>query len=285
MRYAAKSMMQRKTSFFRMQCPHDELTEAHRHEYVEIAYVVRGILRQNIIGQDEEFHAGEVCVIGQNSVHQDYLTFQDAQVIFIGISNDLFERKDMLGQRYNKAQDFFRKLVIQRKKDLKFIRFTPRMGATEEFETILGQIILENEYGKTGYTHILTGLLERLNDTLMTQFQISLSQKEQTKVRKLLFDDVVDYIGQNYATVTLEDLCRKFSYNPYYFNRLIRENTDLTYSQYLCHVRLDKAAFLLKTGTEPIEKIALMVGYTNQGFFYKKFQERFHVLPREYRMQ
>ena len=283
MRYITKSLMGRDVSFFRQQCPKDGLTEAHRHGYVEIAYVVKGTLRQNIIGIDEEFHAGEVCVIGQNSVHQDYLTYSDAVVIFMGIANELFERRDMFGQRFNKSQDFFRKIVIQKKKNLKFLRFSPRQENAEEFESILSEIILENRYMRTGYVHIVTGLLERLNDVLFSQYQISMSQKEQSQVRKLLFDDVVDYIEANYATVSLDDLCDQFSYNTYYFNRLIKENTGLTYSEYLCKVRLDKAAYYLKTTDDPIENIALRVGYTNQGFFYQKFQERFGVSPKKYR--
>ena len=136
---------------------------------------------------------------------------------------------------------------------------------------------------RTGYVHIVTGLLERLNDVLFSQYQISMSKKEQSQVRKLLFDDVVDYIEANYATVSLDDLCDQFSYNTYYFNRLIKENTGLTYSEYLCKVRLDKAAYYLKTTDDPIENIALRVGYTNQGFFYQKFQERFGVSPKKYR--
>lgn len=284
MRYAAKSLMQQDSAFFRQQCQQDSLTELHRHDYVEIAYVVKGNLKQNILGQDEVFHEGEICVVGQNSLHQDYLTYQDAIVIFLGISNEMFERKDDFGKKYSRAQDFFRKLVIRRKKDLKFIRFTPRPGAKEELEPVLAQIIRENAEVKPGYESIVAGLLERMNTILMSQYQIALSKKEQTQVRKLLFDDVIDYIDQNYADVTLDDLCRKFSYNTYYFNRLIKENTGLTYSQYLQKVRLDKAAFYLKTTSDSIERIALRVGYTNQGFFYEKFEKRFGTSPREYRL-
>ncbi len=283
MRYVAKSLKQQETYFCRQQCTASAETEYHRHEYVEIGYVVKGILRQNILGQEEIFHEGEICVIGQNSVHNDYLSYGDNTILFLGMSNDLFERADMFGQPYNKAQDFFRKIVIQRKKDLKFLRFTPRAGAREELETILALIIQENSNMRVGYMHIVSGLLERLNDILFSQYQISMSKKEQSKVRKLLFDDVASYIDANYDTVSLDELCHRFSYNTYYFNRLIKENTGMTYSEYLCMIRLDKAAYFLKTTRDPIESIALRVGYTNQGFFYQKFQERFRVSPKAYR--
>ncbi|MCR5641136.1 MAG: AraC family transcriptional regulator [Lachnospiraceae bacterium] len=283
MRYVTKFLLEQESSFFRQQCKDSELTEAHRHEYVELAYIVSGTLRQRIVGGDEVFQAGEVCVIGQNSVHQDYLVDEDSVVIFIGISNDLFGSKNTFMSRYSRAQDFFRDLVVQRKKDLKFIRFIPRGGINEEFEDIIHQIILENIGCRTGYVNIVAGLLERLNDMLMSQFQISMSKGEQSQVRKLLFDDVVDYINQHYASVTLDDLCERFAYNAYYFNRLIKENTGLTYSDYLKNIRMDKAAFLLKTTRDSVDRIAHQVGYTNQGFFYKKFKERFGVLPAEYR--
>jgi AraC-like DNA-binding protein/quercetin dioxygenase-like cupin family protein len=283
MRYITKFLLEQESNFFRQQCHNGDLTEAHRHEYVELAYVVSGTLRQRIVGSDEVFQAGEVCVIGQNSVHQDYLTDEESVVIFIGISNDLFASKNALTDRYSRAQGFFRDLVVQRKKDLKFIRFSPRAGINEEFEEVIRQIIIENQGCRAGYVNIVAGLLERLNDILMSQFQISLSKGEASQVRKLLFDDVVDYIDQNYATVTLDDLCEKFAYNAYYFNRLIKENTGLTYSDYLKNIRMDKAAYLLKTSGDSVDRIAHRVGYTNQGFFYKKFRERFGVLPAEYR--
>jgi hypothetical protein len=56
-------------------------TESHKHNYMELAYIVKGRLRQRIAGKDEMFNQGELCLLDKDSFHCEYL-FQEESVVF-----------------------------------------------------------------------------------------------------------------------------------------------------------------------------------------------------------
>ncbi|MEG7531482.1 MAG: helix-turn-helix transcriptional regulator [Hungatella sp.] len=99
----------------------------------------------------------------------------------------------------------------------------------------------------------------------------------------VVFEEVTAYIRQHYAKITIRDLATTFHFQEDYFNRLIKLRTGLTYSEYVQHIRLSQAEFLLKTTNQSIEQIADRVGYHNKGYFYKIFKEKYHMTPSRYR--
>ena len=48
--------------------------------------------------------------------------------------------------------------------------------------------------------------------------------------------------------------------------------------------RLDEAEKLILNTDIPVTEIIFSVGYENTNFFYKKFNEKYGVTPREYRL-
>lgn len=83
--------------------------------------------------------------------------------------------------------------------------------------------------------------------------------------------------------IHIDDLTNEFHYNKDYFNRLIKENTGKTYSEYVQEIRLAEAVNNLRQTSLPIEDIAHMVGYNNIGYFYKIFKENYGMTPADFR--
>ena len=65
-------------------------TQIHTHDYIELAYVVKGTFTQKICDHNIIFHEGDFILIDKNCIHQDYLTDQDSIVLFFGIENSMF---------------------------------------------------------------------------------------------------------------------------------------------------------------------------------------------------
>ena len=63
----------------------------------------------------------------------------------------------------------------------------------------------------------------------------------------------------------------------------MKEKTGKTYSDYLIELRINRAKLLLEKTDMPIEQIAMLVGYNNKGFFYRKFVELVGLNPAKYR--
>lgn len=99
----------------------------------------------------------------------------------------------------------------------------------------------------------------------------------------ILFEEITEYIRENFPTVTVEKLVHKFHFQEDYFNRLIKSKTGMTYSAYLQQIRLEHAEKLLLTSNKSIEDIADSVGYHNKGYFYKIFVQKNGMTPAQYR--
>ena len=98
-----------------------------------------------------------------------------------------------------------------------------------------------------------------------------------------LFQAVAKYISSNIAEISLEKLCKEFHYQTDYYNRLIRKNTGLTYSEYVKSLRIEKAKNLLINTDLSIHEIMEYIGFKYNAYFYKIFQKNTGMTPMEYR--
>jgi len=71
--------------------------------------------------------------------------------------------------------------------------------------------------------------------------------------------------------------------HPNYFSAVFREETGLTFTEYLSRLRMERAAEYLRQGTWKTQQIADMVGVPNYRTFFKMFQRVMGTGPAEYR--
>lgn len=64
--------------------------------------------------------------------------------------------------------------------------------------------------------------------------------------------------------------------------RKIKQVTGMTPVEYIRHIRLEKAARLLKEGRFSVSEVMYMVGFTKSGYFSKCFQEAYGMTPSAY---
>ena len=70
---------------------HGMRTQMHSHEYLELFYIIDGEYRQKILGSEFTFHKGELCLIDKNCQHQEILDSSNATILFLGITNFMFD--------------------------------------------------------------------------------------------------------------------------------------------------------------------------------------------------
>ena len=120
-------------------------------------------------------------------------------------------------------------------------------------------------------------------DSLTRVYRFQFSEEAPEMYYKNLFESVSQYMQENLAAVTMDDLAAEFHFHPNYFNNLIKRNTGMTYSAYLIQLRMNRAKQLLKTTDFSVEEISWLVGYHNKGFFYKRFTADCGMSPKQYR--
>lgn len=260
-----------------------EKTQLHTHDYLELAYIVRGSFRQRILNRDITFQEGEFCLIDKNCLHQDYLQNPDAVVLFLGIANDIFAEIMNENVTTEKIISFLQSALMKQKDLQQYLHFKPTEGATEQMHACLSLLLSELYDRKTGSSYICKGLLLRIFRLLSTSYEFSLSREQRKTMSWILFEEVSAYMKQHYAAIAIQDLQSAFHFQEDYFNRLIKEKTGMTYSAYLQHIRLEHAERLLLTTDQTVDEIADAVGYHNKGYFYKIFIQKRGMTPAQYR--
>ena len=98
-------------------------------------------------------------------------------------------------------------------------------------------------------------------------------------------DQIVQYIGEHFDTVTLAELAEHFSYHPNYISTLLTKELGKSFSELVLEQRMERAAAVLRGTQLPVSEIAELLGYRNTSNFYKAFREYYGMSPREFTAQ
>lgn len=265
-----------------------EYTQPHTHDYLELGFVLNGAFSQVIEGKTVTFRAGEFCLIDTSSVHYDKLE-GTAEVLFFGISNRMFDI-GLSGSRSgtspeNVLSQFMKEALLTQKENNQYIRFAPDTrirNAALMTNNVVEALLRELLYREAGTEYVTFGMVTRLLNLLINDYDFTLTREQVQKRTQMTGDEVLQYVADHFTDISIADLEARFHYNADYFNRLILKRKNMTYSEYVQRLRLERAVSLLETDAG-IDDIVHEVGYQNKGYFYKIFKEAYGCTPAEYR--
>ena len=258
---------------------HGDKTQLHTHDYLELAYIVEGKFSQRILGRDITFSKGDLYLIDKNCIHQDFLLDQPAVILFLGLSNDIFDEIMVEHISAKKMISFLQSALLKQKSLKQYLHFKPIGTVNTQMESHLISLLNELDLNDPGSRFICKGMLIRIFLLLSTRYEFSLSSEQRRTMNWFMFEEISDYIKDHYAAVTIRDLVNTFHFQEDYFNRLIKDKTGLTYSGYVQQIRLSAAEHMLFHTQKSIDDIIETVGYRNKGYFYKIFTEKYGTTP------
>ncbi|WP_416147523.1 response regulator [Salipaludibacillus sp. HK11] len=101
---------------------------------------------------------------------------------------------------------------------------------------------------------------------------------------KGVLEKAKDYIDSHYhRSVTLEEVAEEVDLSFYYLSKLFKDRFQLTFSEYLTQVRMEKAKDFLLDYTIPLKEIAIDIGYKDPNYFSRVFKRETGLNPSEYR--
>lgn len=107
---------------------------------------------------------------------------------------------------------------------------------------------------------------------------------EEAEVNPSTIKMIVGEMKQHYTeNITLTDLSRKYGISAGHLSGLIKEELQLSFSEYIASKRLQKAKELLADESLSIEEIAEQVGYSDYFYFTKVFKKNCGISPSKYR--
>lgn len=248
----------------------------HWHDEAELIYIREGMLRISISDQEYTGHGGSVFVVNPRELH--YMSAPDMPVLYYTLLFPLefisFQTEDSL------ETDMMRPL---RSGQLLFKSDLSVHESIHNLTAILDELIQINHCGDPNKQMKTRILLLRFFDILAVSnvFTVpSLSGK--TEMQR----EILRYVQQNYCSrLSLQDLANHFYMSSKYLSKYFKMHFDLTFSQYIMHLRITHARKLLETTALPITEIALCSGFSSVSYFIRSFKDYHGISPFQYRKQ
>ncbi|MDF9297252.1 response regulator transcription factor [Geobacillus stearothermophilus] len=106
------------------------------------------------------------------------------------------------------------------------------------------------------------------------------------RVRSPLVKQAIQFIHEHlHQPFSLRELSEFLHVNASYLSTLFKEETNLTFSEYVTRARLQKAKSLLLTTNLTIVEVAEQVGYQTVKYFVKLFKEFEGMTPSQFRKE
>ena len=240
------------------------------HEQLEILYVLEGSL---VCISDFRRHvcrAGDLAVINPCEAHVLEPNGEKARYHCLMIDPKLCGgRDDIILQKYLEP------LISHR------IRFQTVLDSSEnklkeQARKIIDELIEAYSDEGTGYELAVKGNLLRL----LALFFRSPEKTERKNSQKDTILPALRYIADHYTEdITLTDLAASCCMNRSYFCRCFHGITGRTAITYVNEYRLTKARALLLTTASSVSEIAAAVGFSDPGYFTRKFKQFYGISP------
>ncbi|MDY0393790.1 DNA-binding response regulator [Virgibacillus halophilus] len=106
------------------------------------------------------------------------------------------------------------------------------------------------------------------------------NNKKQTPDLANPIQTALQFIQNRYMEqITLDETAQKVYLSTSHFSRSFKEETGVTFVDYLMTYRIDQSKMLLKTTTLPMEVIANQVGFTSAAYFSTAFKKEGKLYP------
>ena len=168
-------------------------------------------------------------------------------------------------------------------KNSESIHFASKDNYDNQLKDMLAALISECGVADMASAYICQGLMLRILWRLGTVYEYAQSRYIRKKINWLLHQEITDFIEDNMKDVTIDMLVERFGYQEDYFNRFLKAQTGMTFTEYLQDCRLNKSAILLKEDSMDVDEIIKEVGYRNKGYFYRIFTEKYNMTPAKFR--
>lgn len=254
----------------------------HRHNFTELIYVYEGTYTVEIEGELCVFSQNDICLVNASCEHREIETSCQGLFIYLGFrpeeNTPLWKknlhagilRRFLFPDKRSDKQPRFLMLTLPEENNQEAMRFFCRM-----FEELYRRDV---EYNRI--CHIL--LIRFLN--FLETYGMDKAEKNISGDHSiLLYQEIVSYIQEHLATVSLSELKQVFHYQEDYYNRLIRKIDGQSFRSFVHHQKMEAAKKLLQETGHSIQDIMQQLGFHSKPHFYDCFKKETGTTPAKFR--
>lgn len=258
--------------------PNGYVEPLHRHEFIEIIYVMSGHAVEYVDEKEYEVQHGDMLFINYDSVHGFTAA---AEFSYYNISF----LPEVVSQSLITPDNAFSLLSLTAFEEMRqyqnggVIPF--RGNECAELEHILAAMRNENAEQLPFYDRVMESYMNILITKMLQKTQIGMRQQDTRDI----WQELSTYIEQNPgAELTLSALARKCFYNPSYFSRMFKKKFDMSLTEYVNQKRVEYAIHLLQNSEISVDEISILAGFGDRSTFYSVFSKITGKTPSSYRL-
>ncbi|MEK4906351.1 AraC family transcriptional regulator [Niallia circulans] len=254
----------------------------HKHNYIEINYVVNGQLKQKVGNDEIVLKRGELLFLNQHIEHEIEACDKEDIVVNFIIQPPFFQFIFQYLHEENKLTDFLISSLFKHKESGQYLYY--KVSEVIEIQDIIGKLLKEesnNSILSESTMKLYMGLLmiELIKNTDKIQQNEGVTQDQYVVIEALT------YIEEHYQLGTLNELAGHLHQSTSSLSKNIKKATGYTFKELLQEKRLSEAKNLLETTDLPIKRIIEEVGYDNISYFYRIFKEKYGMTPKAFRLK
>lgn len=247
----------------------------HIHDFVEIQYVAEG-KGFHYIGDERIYvEKGDLFIIPIGTRHV-YRPSSEAPKDELIVYNCLFDPSvpEKLTQAYPLPENV---LYLLSGGGQSYRRFKDSFN---EAKTCMETLYREYQTELPGYEAVLYA---RLTELLVFLCRLELSRESSAPAISQLAK-VFEYIERHSdRPLTLSEVAVLLPVSVSYLQRMLKQATGQTFTEYLQNLRIRKCCELLRQTALPVKEIAAKAGYRDLKFFHELFRKKTGLTPRAYR--
>lgn len=251
--------------------------QEHDHHFFELVYVTSGTAEHTLNGSRSILKPNDFFFIDLGSYH----SFEHAKnlelinCLFLPeFIDETLQGCDSLDALLHSSMIRYSRLTVgQTWADRIFHDESGKIG------TLLSEMVDEYENKQFGSNEIFRcHLKEILIFTLRMLVQPAKAYSDS------IINEVISFVNKHYhKPLTLQTFCNQKHYNLSYISRRFKQETGMTFREYVQKIRIEKACELLAGSDMTVSEIARAVGYDDIQFFHSVFKRLLHMTPKEYK--
>lgn len=264
------------------------VTTPHRHEFFQIEANVSGEAHHVICGQRRSYPARSLIFILPYRVHYAAHELGNPEYYVINFAANFLKQDFKLSPLEIEAAS-----IVEYPELIPFLYegSVDFVFSEHEFNHVSSILERLNELQK----HRTLGTMERIRGALLeiigftverhaSALQALSDSRVFMKGRSDALVRVMNFIDDSLSgNISLNDVAAATFLSPNYVSQLLKKQTGMAFVEWLTARRMEQAQHLLAHTPERVSKIANSVGFEDEAYFTRRFRQRFHLSPTEYR--
>lgn len=254
----------------------------HRHAFYELVYVHTGSFCHEIGTQSMIQGTDTAYLFNLNSVHNPWIQKKTDRVFNILLDKQFVEKIFInLFQEGSPFLQFFLDSLCGVRQRKNYLIFPVTGKIRQLFQDIICEYYDRNNF----YEEIMTAKLLQLFSEISRNWMATSAASIRLGRSSHASSEILAYIEQHYASVTLSEVAEAFNYSPRQTGRLIKKETGKTFTELVLNYKIENACYYIQNTSLPFDQILHVTGFCTAAYFYRMFKKNQGITFSEFKRQ